>query len=157
MKNACINAYTVEMWVNMICEMGETPFATVDVAETERPIDVPLDFVQNNKIVLNLAPGAVRSFNIDKENGYLTFGARFNKVHQDVSVPCEAIVKINSRDTGVGANLPSELMFFRSEEPTIEVRTVEGEGDSRPSTKSESSECAGHSKPVKRNHLKVVK
>lgn len=154
MRNACINAYMVEMWINMILDMDETPHLVVDVSKTNRQLDVPVPYIVENRITLNVAPRSITNFHVDKELGIISFGARFNAMHRDIYIPCEAIVHVYSRDSGTGSDMPPGLMFY--EEPQNVLVRPEG---SEVGMRTESPDCAGHSKPVKkdRSFLKVVK
>jgi stringent starvation protein B len=84
---------------------GFTPHVNVRVDTQCR---VPLAYVKDGQIVLNIGPSAVRGLSMD--NDFLTFSARFGGVAQEVSVPIENIVSIYARETGEGmafAHLPT--------------------------------------------------
>lgn len=64
---------------------------------------VPMDFVENGTIVLNLRPSAVHNLVI--ENEHIEFDARFKGVSMHVYVPVDAVLGIFAREN-------SEGMFF---------------------------------------------
>ena len=61
---------------------GLTPYIAVKVDGTTR---VPMEYVRNGEIVLNISPDATRNLKIG--NDLIQFSARFNGVSREVSVP----------------------------------------------------------------------
>src|SRR5664279_5178085 len=87
--------------IRAICEWCAdntlTPYLAVKVnAETR----VPMSFVKNGEIVLNVSANATRKLTID--NAWVQFTARFNGTSQEVSVPMVAITGIFAKETGYG-------------------------------------------------------
>lgn len=111
---------------------GLTPHLLVKVNGATK---VPLAFVKNGEIVLNINFTAVKDLLIDQEA--VSFSARFAGVAQTIYVPISRIKGIFARENGQG-------MFFEvlESEPT-------------PPTQSPSNTA----EPVteKKSHLKVVK
>ena len=66
-------------------------------------VQVPATYVEDGRIVLNIAPGAVRDLFI--HNDRLTFSARFGGVPMMVDAPMAAVLAIYARENGQG-------MFF---------------------------------------------
>ena len=87
--------------VRAICEWcadnGLTPYLAVKVNAQTR---VPMSFVKNGEIVLNVSSTATRKLTIDNE--WVQFTARFNGASQEVSVPMSAITGIFAKETGYG-------------------------------------------------------
>jgi stringent starvation protein B len=87
--------------VRAICEWcadnGLTAYLAVKVDPRTR---VPMAFVKNGEIVLNISTGATRRLTIDNER--VQFTARFNGVSQEVSVPVAAVSGIFAKETGYG-------------------------------------------------------
>jgi stringent starvation protein B len=81
-------------WCN---DCGYTPYVTVGVREG---VQVPLEYVKDGEIVLNVSPLATNRLMIGNE--VLEFQARFGGVARDVRVPMEAIRAIYARETGQG-------------------------------------------------------
>lgn len=81
--------------------------AHVLVDATRAGVQVPTAYVQDGRIVLNIAPGAVRDLFI--HNDRLTFSARFGGVPMVVDAPMAAVLAIYARENGQG-------MFFDEEE-----------------------------------------
>ena len=87
--------------VRAICEWcsdnGLTPYLNVKVnAETR----VPVAYVKNGEIVLNVSPAATRHLTVD--NHGVRFSARFSGASQEVSVPMSAIAGVFAKETGYG-------------------------------------------------------
>jgi len=87
--------------VRAICEWcadnGLTPYLAVRV---NRETKVPVAYVKNGEIVLNVSAGATRRLTVD--NDWIQFTARFNGVSQEVSVPMSAVAGIFAKETGYG-------------------------------------------------------
>ncbi len=76
---------------------GLTPYVAVKVDGQTR---VPLEFVRNGEIVLNISADATRNLKIG--NDLIQFSARFNGVSREVSVPVAAVAGIFAKETGQG-------------------------------------------------------
>jgi len=72
-------------------------------------VDVPLQYIQDGKIVLNIGPQAVEGLRISNEE--VTFLARFSGVSQLISVPIGAVLAIYAKENGRG------MMFSDDDEP----------------------------------------
>ena len=87
--------------VRAICEWcadnGLTPYLAVKVNGDTR---VPLAYVKNGEIVLNVGASATRRLTID--NDWVQFSARFSGTSQEVSVPMNAVSGIFAKETGYG-------------------------------------------------------
>lgn len=84
-------------------DSGLTPYLSVRVDHRTR---VPQGFVKDGQIVLNLGPSAVRNLNMDNE--WVTFSARFSGVSHAIEVPVANVLAIYSRETGEGMGFTSE-------------------------------------------------
>jgi stringent starvation protein B len=118
---------------------GYTPYVTVRVDKTTR---VPPAYVKEGQIVLNIGPAAVRNLNMD--NTWLTFSARFGGVSQSIEVPVANVLAIYARETGEG-------MSFGS------VQDEETEPELQQEVDSESPPESGPDRPKGRPSLKIVK
>jgi stringent starvation protein B len=105
-----------------------TPHLMVDA--NAEGVDVPQNYVQDGKIVLNIGPSAVEGLRIG--NDEVSFLARFSGVSQLVAIPMHAVLAIYAKENGRG------MMFGEDEgEP-------DPDGDKTP-------------EPPARPSLKVVK
>jgi stringent starvation protein B len=78
-------------------DAGFTPYVAVAVDETVR---VPVEFVKNGEIVLNVSALATNRLKIG--NDAVEFQARFGGVPRDVYVPINRVIAIYARENGQG-------------------------------------------------------
>ena len=78
-------------------DSGYTPYLSVKVDENTR---VPMEFVKNGEIVLNLGYDATHKLTIG--NDLVQFSARFSGVSRECSVPMPAVAGIFARENGQG-------------------------------------------------------
>lgn len=71
-------------------------------------VQVPLEFVNEGKIVLNIAQDAVRNFHADNE--WISFSARFSGKAMELFIPINAVLAIYGKENNEG-------MFFSEDEP----------------------------------------
>jgi stringent starvation protein B len=87
--------------VRAICEWcadnGLTPYLAVRVNGQTR---VPVAYVKNGEIVLNISSSATRKLTVDNE--WIQFTARFSGVSQEVAVPMSAVAGVFAKETGYG-------------------------------------------------------
>src|ERR1043165_8714778 len=100
---------TKPYFIRAICEWcsgcGYTPYLSVRVDERTR---IPMEYVKNGEIVLNVSLNATRNRTINNE--LIQFSARFNGVSREVSIPVDRVQGIFARENGQGA-------FFTVESP----------------------------------------
>lgn len=63
-------------------------------------VDVPRQYIQDGKIVLNIGPNAVEGLRVSNEE--VTFLARFGGVSQLVCLPISAVLAIYAKENGRG-------------------------------------------------------
>ena len=81
-----------------LTDNGLTPHILVDATHEEA--QVPSQFVKDDRIVLNLSASAVRDLNMD--NDFVSFNARFSGTPMDVFVPVSAVMGIYARENSQG-------------------------------------------------------
>jgi len=81
-----------------ILDNDSTPYVLVDA--NIMGVQVPMEFVNDGQIVLNVSPSAVRDLLIN--NDALSFNARFAGVPQNVYVPIVAVLAIYAKESGEG-------------------------------------------------------
>lgn len=126
-------------------DSGYTPHVTVRVDGNCR---VPVAYVKDGQIVLNIGPNAVRNLLIDNE--WIGFSARFGGVAQEIQVPVANVVAIYARETGEG------MAFAASEEATAANSQSEAAKDADTSSQDEPPPSEP-TPPKGRSHLRVVK
>lgn len=87
-------------WCN---DNGLTPHIAVRV---DRSTQVPMEFVRDGQIVLNISYDATSGMLIGNE--YVEFKARFGGKPREIMVPVANVMAIYARETGQGMAFPSE-------------------------------------------------
>lgn len=90
--------YLIRAIYQWTMDCGFTPYLVV--AADQPGVQVPLSFVRDGKIALDIGPMAVRDLNLDHEP--IFFSARFGGVSQDILVPSGAVLAIYARENGEG-------------------------------------------------------
>lgn len=129
--------YLLRALYDWICDNHLTPYLLVDASGED--LNVPFDFVEDNKIVLNISASAVRD--LDLSNDYISFKARFSGKSMNVYFPVEAVLAIYAHENGRG-------MIFQEEDQEVKK-------DENMVSNSDSEEKADKKK--KGSHLKIVK
>jgi stringent starvation protein B len=80
---------------------GFTPYVAVHVGPT---VQVPMEYVKNNEIVLNI--GFEATSNLQMGNEFIEFKARFGGVSREIRVPIDHVVAIYARENGQGMAFP---------------------------------------------------
>ena len=80
---------------------GFTPYVAVHVAAD---VQVPMEYVKNNEIVLNLSFEATSDLKLG--NQFIEFKARFGGVTRHIVVPVGHVVAIYARENGQGMAFP---------------------------------------------------
>ena len=118
-------------------DSGLTSYLNVKVDENTR---VPIEYVKNGEIVLNISQGATRNLTISNE--MVQFSARFNGVSREVAVPIYAVQGIFARENGQGA-------FFNAETPLDPPSQVQPPSAPQPPPDKPKSPSRGKLKLVK--------
>lgn len=129
-------AYLVRAIHQWCIDNNLTPHLLVKVDAQTR---VPMAYVKNGEIVLNINYTAVKDIHID--NDVVTFSARFNGVAQHIYVPMNRVAGIFARENGQG-------MFFDVQDQVLPDSKLSGQSVEN----AESQE-----KDIKKSHLKIVK
>lgn len=82
-------------------DFGFTPFIAVFV---DSRVEVPMEFVKNDEIVLNLSLEACHQLAI--ENDWISFQARFGGIPRKIMVPVSHVLAIYARENGQGMSFP---------------------------------------------------
>ena len=112
--------YLIRAIYEWCCDSGQSPYIAVKVDSATR---VPVEYVKDGEIVLNISPDATRNLKID--NDLIRFSARFNGVSQEILVPVTAVKGIFSRESGQG--LAFQLETPNQAEPDPKEQTEEGD------------------------------
>lgn len=143
MQYSLTTPYLVRAIHEWCVDNGLTPHILV-VADNNTVL--PMEYVKNGEIVLNLSYSATKNLLI--ENEAISFSARFGGVSKELYIPISSVKGIFSRENGQG-------MFF-------EVRNNEAEKNENTmqvvENKKKSEQFQSHStKKAKKPSLKIVK
>jgi stringent starvation protein B len=93
--------YLIRALHEWCADNGFTPFVTVLV---DRSVQVPMEFVKNGEIVLNIGFEATTGLRLG--NDFMEFKARFGGVVRDIFVPIDRVVAIFAKENGQGMAFP---------------------------------------------------
>ena len=98
MADVSTKPYFIRAIYEWCSDCGFTPYLSVRVDERTR---VPMEYVKNGEIVLNVSLNATRNLTINNEQ--IQFSARFNGVSREVHIPVDRVQGIFARENGQGA------------------------------------------------------
>lgn len=102
--SASTKPYLIRAIYEWCSDNGLTPYLSVKADSGTR---VPVEFVKNGEIVLNIGAGATRGLILGNDS--IQFSARFGGVPREVWVPISRVAGIFSKENGEG-------LFFQVEE-----------------------------------------
>jgi stringent starvation protein B len=94
--------YLIRALHDWCTDNGFTPYVAVHV---DRSVQVPMEYVSNNEIVLNIGFDATSG--LDLGNEFIQFKARFGGVAREIIVPVDHVVAIYARENGQGMAFPA--------------------------------------------------
>jgi stringent starvation protein B len=106
---------------------GYTPYIAVKVDGATR---VPMEYVRNGEIVLNISPDATRNLKIG--NDLIQFSARFNGVSREVSVPISSVAGIFAKENGQGLAFQTAGPSIRSVPTSLATQTPDSSDPNKP-------------------------
>ena len=112
--------YLIRAIYQWIVDSNLTPYLLVDT--TQEGVNVPRDYVENGKIILNISPSAAQGLVLANEE--VSFSARFAGKPSAIGFPVPAVLAIYAKENGQG------MMFAEDEEfdPPPTVPTGSGPG-----------------------------
>lgn len=96
--------YLIRAVYQWIVDNEWTPHVQVDA--NYPGVEVPLEFVDDGFIVLNVSPTAAQA--VDLSNDWISFRARFQGVERKIGFPPQAVHAIFARENGQGMPFPPE-------------------------------------------------
>ena len=93
--------YLIRALHDWCTDNGFTPYIAVYV---DASVQVPLAYVKNHEIVLNVGFEATTALKLGNE--FIEFKARFGGVARDIVVPVDHVVAIYARENGQGMAFP---------------------------------------------------
>lgn len=135
--------YLVRAIYEWAIDNGLTPQVRVNAGLKD--VIVPLEYVRENQIVLNIHPQSVKSLELGNE--FLVCSARFSGKPFEICVPVFAVMAIYARENGVG------IVFEESVSPPPGGRR----GPEKHSSNGSEPGNKPDKKPDSSPHLKLVK
>ena len=93
--------YLIRALHDWCTDNGFTPYLAVYVSAG---VQVPMEYVKNNEIVLNVGFEATSGLQLGNE--FIEFKARFGGVSREILVPVDHVVAIYARENGQGMAFP---------------------------------------------------
>jgi stringent starvation protein B len=103
-----------------IADNGMTPHLLVDASVNG--VQVPAEHVQNDKIILNIAPMAITGLVLGDDE--ISFNARFSGKSREIYVPVAAVLAVYAKENGQG-------MMFTDDDGAVSA-TEDGDPDPDP-------------------------
>ena len=94
--------YLIRALHDWCTDNGFTPYVAVFV---DASVQVPMEYVKNNEIVLNVGFEATSGLKLG--NDFVEFKARFGGSSRDIVVPVDHVVAIYARENGQGMAFPA--------------------------------------------------
>ena len=93
--------YLLRALMEWCTDNGFTPHIAVRV---DRNTQVPMEFVRDGQIVLNISYDATNALKLG--NDFIEFTARFGGVPREIMIPVSRVIAIFARETGQGMGFP---------------------------------------------------
>ncbi len=93
--------YLIRALHDWCTDNGFTPYLAVYV---DRSVQVPMEYVKNNEIVLNVSFEATSQLKLGNE--FVEFKARFGGSAREIIVPIDHVIAIYARENGQGMAFP---------------------------------------------------
>ncbi|STY63908.1 Stringent starvation protein B homolog [Mannheimia haemolytica] len=78
-----LRPYLYNAYYNWIIDSDNTPYLLVNAEFPD--VDVPVEFVKEGKIILNISPRSIGQYIVADE--YISFSARFQGMLRDIYIP----------------------------------------------------------------------
>lgn len=177
MKMTPSKPYFIRALYDWIVDNDCTPYIAVDA--TLPYVEVPTQFINEGKIILNILPSAVNHLLLGDE--WISFSARFGGVPEEISIPIGAVIAIYAQENGQGMGFEPEPLpedYFedslfqnqKGKQQTTHLNIVEGDNNesltderthetasSSPQSKESSDKTDNNSKKKKKPTLTIIK
>lgn len=139
--------YLLRAYYDWLVDNSFTPYLVVDA--TYLGVNVPVEYVKDGQIVLNLSANATG--NLQLTNDFIQFNARFKGVSRELYIPMGAALAIYARENGDGVMFePEEVYDELNSEPDTEQPTGFHEAVENPKKREEKKKIKSAS------HLRIV-
>ena len=103
-------SYLIRAAYEWCVDQGYAPYLVVYV---DNHVEVPMEFVKDHQIVLNIAPASVSNLQIDES--LIRFNARFSGISKEIFAPVDHVLAIFSRENSAGLTFPVNPADFGDE------------------------------------------
>ncbi|PJG82691.1 ClpXP protease specificity-enhancing factor [Caviibacterium pharyngocola] len=147
--------YLLRAYYDWLVDNDFTPYLVVDA--TYWGVKVPVEYVKDGQIVLNLSANATG--NLQLTNDFIQFNARFRGVPQEIFIPMGAALAIYARENGDGVMFEPESFYDEAqdkaevEQPLSFAEAVDKPAD-KPKVEKEKNKNNGQKSA---SHLRIVK
>ena len=146
-KSSPKRPYLLRAYYDWLVDNSFTPYLVVDA--TYLGVNVPVEYVKDGQIVLNLSANATG--NLQLTNDFIQFNARFKGVSRELYIPMGAALAIYARENGDGVMFePEEVYDELNSEPDTEQPTSFYEAVDSPRKQEEKKKTKSVS------HLRIV-
>ena len=140
-KSSPKRPYLLRAYYDWLVDNNFTPYLVVDA--TYLGVNVPVEYVKDGQIVLNLSANATG--NLQLTNDFIQFNARFKGVSRELYIPMGAALAIYARENGDGVMFePEEIYDELNREPTSEQPLSFAEAVNKPKTEKKPQKSASH-------------
>lgn len=146
MSKLSTKPYILRALYEWALDSGYTPHI---VAWVNDKTQVPLQYVRDNEIVLNI--GAVAAHNLNIDNEWVSFAARFNGISHDIWIPVGHIISLFARETGEGMGFELEPLTDEKASISTSEETFDTENSSEKNPAAETNQSG------RKKGLKIVK
>lgn len=136
--------YILRALYDWALDSGYTPHI---VAWVNDRTQVPMQYVRDDEIVLNIGPIAAHNLTID--NKWVNFAARFSGVSHDIWIPVGHVISLFARETGEGMGFDVEPLTDENSEINAERDMARGDDTSENTAKSSPSQPNSGKKGLK--------
>jgi len=119
--------YLIRALHDWCTDNGFTAYLAVFV---DGAVQVPMEYVKNNEIVLNVSFDATSQLQLGNE--FIEFQARFGGVARTIVVPIDHVIAIYARENGQGMSfpMPASMNMDDSDAPSGTAHGASGQGNS---------------------------
>jgi len=101
LESTSTRPYLIRALYDWCTDNGFTPYVAVFV---DAHVQVPVEYVKNNEIVLNVGFEATSTLKLG--NDFIEFKARFGGSSREIVVPIDHVIAIYARENGQGMAFP---------------------------------------------------
>ena len=143
--------YLLRAYYDWLVDNEFTPYLVVDA--DYYGVNVPVEYVKDGQIVLNLSPNATG--NLALTNDFISFSARFQGVSRDIYIPMGAAIAIYARENGDGVMFEFEEAYNEPEVQATPLQSV-SKAENKAAKSTGNNEKSGEKKKAP-SHLRIVK